>query len=349
MLAHELAHVVQQRNGQVQNPFGNGTALVQDQRLEAEAERMAQRVALQSAAQRQSVRQPKAVQPNGVQTKSVQPAITGWWSEVKKLYRVEPQFSTQPKQNCNDFSEQVTGAWTETRGGHAVLATVDRLLNEEGIDYRERGQDYIRVSCEAPNRLRNLGANLHARAGVGEAYMITSIGKPEPEEGDFAWIRDIRSDELRKIGWPYHFAGVVASSGDDTITLENYARGDNRKNSFNPAGTSRVWRQLRTVVSRTARRHPAVRQRAHRRGAAGRRGNAEPRPGPPADHAHIGPRFANARERRSGRRQCALAARASVAASSHPRGWRYSVRPSSTEKLCWASHSRASPSRASFL
>lgn len=28
--------------------------------------------------------------------------------------------------------------------------------------------------------------------------------------------------------------GVVASSGNDTITLENYARGDKRKNKFDP-------------------------------------------------------------------------------------------------------------------
>jgi len=41
LLAHELAHVVQQREGRVRNPFGRGTAIVQDPGLEAEAERMA--------------------------------------------------------------------------------------------------------------------------------------------------------------------------------------------------------------------------------------------------------------------------------------------------------------------
>lgn len=160
--------------------------------------------------------------------------ITGWWTPVKVLYRVEPELSKDPKQNCNDISEQVTGAFTEVRGANAVLSTVERLLNEKNVDYRERARDYIRVSNEAPSRLRRLGANQHARAGVGEAYMITSIGKPEREEGKSAWIRDIPSGELRKVGWPYHFAGVVASSGSDTITLENYARGDDRKNKYDP-------------------------------------------------------------------------------------------------------------------
>lgn len=373
MLAHELAHVVQQRSGRVQNPFGSGVAVVQDQRLEAEAERMAQRVTLQSAAQPAPV-QPKHVPPARVQSphvhpRSVQPmrpgqgrpaivqpfsvvpsanilsalpkkrpwfgypyviaggsisfmgqqrneltdgdefltrsgsdsanirnaskytislrvsddgnmaiensdltnrqpkvfyataeviatsnqkllevksvvklvraghtikVITGWYDEPKVLYRVEPLFSKLPKQNCNDFSEQVTGAFTEVRGGNAAYNTLHRLFNEEKLENLERSGDYVRVSGREPRRLRNLGANRHARAGVGEAFMITSIGKAEKTEGKFGWVRDIRSGELRKIAWPYHYAGVVAKSGSDTITLENYARGDDRKGGFDP-------------------------------------------------------------------------------------------------------------------
>jgi len=45
LLAHELAHVVQQRAGRVRNPFGSGVAVVHDALLEAEAERMAHRAA----------------------------------------------------------------------------------------------------------------------------------------------------------------------------------------------------------------------------------------------------------------------------------------------------------------
>jgi len=40
LLAHELAHVVQQRQGRVRNPYGSGVAVVQDPGLEAEAERL---------------------------------------------------------------------------------------------------------------------------------------------------------------------------------------------------------------------------------------------------------------------------------------------------------------------
>ena len=40
LLAHELTHVVQQKQGRVKNPFGGGIAVVQNPGLEAEAERM---------------------------------------------------------------------------------------------------------------------------------------------------------------------------------------------------------------------------------------------------------------------------------------------------------------------
>jgi hypothetical protein len=45
LLGHELTHVVQQRDGRVANPYGRGVAVVQDPALEAEADRMGQRIA----------------------------------------------------------------------------------------------------------------------------------------------------------------------------------------------------------------------------------------------------------------------------------------------------------------
>lgn len=46
LLGHELTHVLQQRSGRVTNPFGNGTAVVQDAMLESEADRMGLKAAL---------------------------------------------------------------------------------------------------------------------------------------------------------------------------------------------------------------------------------------------------------------------------------------------------------------
>jgi len=47
LLGHELTHVVQQREGRVANRYGRGVAIVQDPALEAEADRMGQKVAQQ--------------------------------------------------------------------------------------------------------------------------------------------------------------------------------------------------------------------------------------------------------------------------------------------------------------
>jgi hypothetical protein len=67
VIGHELAHVVQQRMGRVTNPFGSGVAIVRDQMLEAEAERMALEAARPIAASPPSPAQrlvsPRTVQP----------------------------------------------------------------------------------------------------------------------------------------------------------------------------------------------------------------------------------------------------------------------------------------------
>ena len=52
VLGHELWHVVQQKSGRVQNPFGSGVAVVQDHSLEAEADRMGLKAALTTVVKR---------------------------------------------------------------------------------------------------------------------------------------------------------------------------------------------------------------------------------------------------------------------------------------------------------
>jgi hypothetical protein len=49
LLGHELVHVVQQRAGRVTNPFGDGVAVVQDDLLEAEADRLGRQAAMLSS------------------------------------------------------------------------------------------------------------------------------------------------------------------------------------------------------------------------------------------------------------------------------------------------------------
>ncbi len=74
LLGHELTHVVQQRDGRVANPYGRGIAIVQDPALEAEADRMGQRIAEQLWASRRvglpamasDRRPPRANAPAGI-------------------------------------------------------------------------------------------------------------------------------------------------------------------------------------------------------------------------------------------------------------------------------------------
>ena len=61
LIGHELAHVLQQRAGRVRNPFGSGIALVQDQGLEAEAERMGLRAAAAGPVQAKTIPPPRPV------------------------------------------------------------------------------------------------------------------------------------------------------------------------------------------------------------------------------------------------------------------------------------------------
>lgn len=65
LLGHELTHVVQQRAGRVANPYGSGVAVVQDQALEAEADRLGRMAAMSSPPWQESAGAPAATRGVG--------------------------------------------------------------------------------------------------------------------------------------------------------------------------------------------------------------------------------------------------------------------------------------------
>ena len=85
-----------------------------------------------------------------------------------------------------------------------------------------------------------LGINAGARAGVGEGYVITQ-NSPMPNEVTLrAWLDALDNKiagaaltaaerDMFKHKWGYHYAGVVAAVGGDSITLENYNRGTQKQ------------------------------------------------------------------------------------------------------------------------
>jgi len=75
LLAHELAHVVQQRSGRVRSPFPSGVAVVHDRLLEAEAERA-------------SVAAPRHVaRARSRGSDAVQPALGDWLGSASMYFR----------------------------------------------------------------------------------------------------------------------------------------------------------------------------------------------------------------------------------------------------------------------
>lgn len=115
----------------------------------------------------------------------------------------------------------------------------DQLRNRIARDYvnvlRSRNRVQVRSELEA------LGINELATVDVGEAYVISSLAAPEDNQGR---IRDLASNRLFQASWSYHFGGVVARSGGDVITLENYARGSDEPMGPNPAADPRWYFQM---------------------------------------------------------------------------------------------------------
>ena len=164
--------------------------------------------------------------------------LTGWWSQ-KTLYRVTPRFTTNPAQNCDDLAGQVTGQGAmQLTGGAAVNDTIAALLDRDRMTFDMNAAPnvaaYVHHQGTDRGRERQLGLNGGARPEVGSAYMIHTTGYPVAVNGNTARVLDLASNTVRDLDWAFHFAAVVARSGVDRITLENYARGDNRRAGFDP-------------------------------------------------------------------------------------------------------------------
>lgn len=160
----------------------------------------------------------------------------------------------QLPQNCNAVGARIVGSETESmlaRGQRVAVRTAARLAPtawqayrnayndlEQPFDENARtdaiAQEYVTALPNSQQALATAGANQHAKPAVGEAYMIATIGGGVPQPNGTSRVRDFATGTDRDLGWSFHFAGVVARSGTDRVTLENYARGDNRQNGADP-------------------------------------------------------------------------------------------------------------------
>ena len=128
LLGHELAHVVQQRQGRVRNPFGGGVAVVQDPALEAEAERFGL-----LAAQQRGPSAPPAGQPA---TPGGRPAAEPA-AQPKSDFRVIRQHAAQDRESFLLYrgGRRVGAADLQLAGGGAAKVynlSVDPVHRGEG-------------------------------------------------------------------------------------------------------------------------------------------------------------------------------------------------------------------------
>jgi GNAT superfamily N-acetyltransferase len=116
LLGHELAHVVQQRQGRVRNPLGSGLAVVQDHTLESEADRLGRHAAAHRVAALAKM-PPGAAQPSA-------------------SVRISPPISAGPR------SYRLTAGAGGHQVGSVMVHARDRGVVEVtdlGVDQTQRG------------------------------------------------------------------------------------------------------------------------------------------------------------------------------------------------------------------
>jgi hypothetical protein len=87
----------------------------------------------------------------------------------------------------------------------------------------KRYVDEFTKKPEAKEILQEIGINEFADPRVGDILSIRTIGA-ETRQGNDWYVKDYQSGKTLKNPFQYHFATVIARSGNDYITMENYAR-----------------------------------------------------------------------------------------------------------------------------
>lgn len=170
LLGHELTHVVQQRAGRVENPYGGGVAVVQDAALEVEADRMGQRLSEHHA---RSVGR-RAITPYTPREGSLRPGPTG---------AVQPSSTGSSKYADTDTNEsgQIYGIWENEQYPNKIKASSldpDKCLyigkTARGEDLGGRFVEHVKLDKLAPWYLGK-GNDYSAEDDDGWPYVVRNI------------------------------------------------------------------------------------------------------------------------------------------------------------------------------
>ncbi|MFD8810327.1 DUF4157 domain-containing protein, partial [Streptomyces sp. NPDC059627] len=181
-----------------------------------------------------------------------------------QLFEVQPKARLQkngPKtkglevrvpQRCNDMATFVTGqSALENRGTNKYWVTLGKALDvlTPGQNYaadmenaleNEDVETYKRLTSSMPRAFQDLMASDPDRMEEALRHVEINQHAPIPKAGGVMMVMgqgdEAQEEEARKANraareagtedphYAYHFAGVVAKSGSDYVTMENYAR-----------------------------------------------------------------------------------------------------------------------------
>ncbi|MEW2302980.1 DUF4157 domain-containing protein [Streptomyces sp. NPDC006655] len=171
-------------------------------------------------------------------------------------------------QRCNDMASFVTGQSSlENKGTQKYWVTLGKALdvlvpgeghgsamenaleNDDVATFRRLSsllprlfQELLEKDPQAmENALRHVQVNQHAPIPkVGDAMIAMAQGDDEQENARRQANTAARAEGADDPHYVYHFGGVVASSGDDYVTMENYAR-EQPQGASTHSGNDPLW------------------------------------------------------------------------------------------------------------
>jgi hypothetical protein len=183
LLGHELAHVVQQRSGRVNNPFGSGVAVVQDHALEAEADRlgrMASQTTAVPASETPAAGGPSRTMPMGVIHRKVNPHLTQ--ARMPSAVPGSPARSAclPPAPPAGVFPVQAkmsrAGAAMNRLGAAAIQPTRSRVIQRKFV----RAGGFTWIDKDTDKRYEQVEAQFDDRIKLSDGtktfYIISAAG-----------------------------------------------------------------------------------------------------------------------------------------------------------------------------
>ncbi|MCX5384741.1 DUF4157 domain-containing protein [Streptomyces sp. NBC_00083] len=259
-LAHELTHVIQQRQGPVAGTDNCSGVSVSDpsDRFEREAEANARRVMSGPAVQREVESTPQAATHGApaVQRIRAVPGVAGVRASQNGMYIVPStqtgeaneiwvHESAAPPRYCVVHPALdpgniggMQGTYTPYMPSTRFLAdcshTAEEVMHQASLDF-EAEQDASAFTSTGQTFGETHGDNVtraQAHAGSRPPGMTDLDEAPQAGQAfatiETAWMGDVHNDPDNAYprgpkNWPYHVAAVVATDGGDQITLEQTA------------------------------------------------------------------------------------------------------------------------------